>query len=397
MTTLNLVKLSKVATLNPMLDAKLSGDAPVAFVPMSAVSAISAAVEDPAVRAYAEVSKGYTSFKDGDVLVAKITPCFENGKIAQARLPLPIGFGSTEFHVVRPRDSGVDARYLLHFLRQGHVRKDGTRRMTGSAGQRRVPESFLAELDIPLPALPEQRRIAAILDQAETLRAQRRAAIAQLDSLGQAVFLEMFGELPQEHEAGICKLSSFIEINPKLSAADRASAQANKVVSFVPMAAVSEMERSVVAEERRTFDQVAKGYTPFCRGDVLVAKITPCYENGKMAKADQIATQVGFGSTEFHVFRAETEALATFVFYLLQLPKVRKMGAASMKGAAGQKRVSADFFASLQVRVPDSSCQQTFAQRIQSIERLKATHRTALARLDELFASLQHRAFRGEL
>src|SRR6185295_543198 len=82
----------------------------------------------------------------------------------------------------------------LHFLRRGSVRLAGERRMTGSAGQRRVPENFLAKLEIPLPPLAEQRRIAEVLDRAEALRAKRRAALAQLDSLTQSLFLDLFGD-----------------------------------------------------------------------------------------------------------------------------------------------------------------------------------------------------------
>ena len=161
---------------------------------MAAVDADSVTAVDRETRSYSEVSKGYTPFIDGDVLVAKITPCFENGKIAQARLSRRYGFGSTEFHVVRPRSDRVDARYLVHFLRQERIRKQGESRMTGSAGQRRVPEHFLAGLTIPLPPLPEQRRIAEILDKADALRAKRRAALAQLDTLTQSIFLDMFGD-----------------------------------------------------------------------------------------------------------------------------------------------------------------------------------------------------------
>ena len=105
-----------------------------------------------------------------------------------------VGFGATEFHVIRPLPHRADARYLLHYLRLERVRRDGERKMTGSAGQRRVPEYFLADLEIPLPDLAEQRRIAAILDKADELRAKRRAALAQLDTLTQAVFLDMFGD-----------------------------------------------------------------------------------------------------------------------------------------------------------------------------------------------------------
>ena len=155
------VALDEVAELNPRLAETLAAGDKVSFVPMSAVSAESAGITDEETRTYAEVAKGYTPFVSGDVLVAKITPCFENGKIVQARLTQRAGFGSTEFHVVRPRANKLDARYTLHFLRLSSVRLAGERRMTGSAGQRRVPENFLAKLEIPLPPLAEQRRIAS--------------------------------------------------------------------------------------------------------------------------------------------------------------------------------------------------------------------------------------------
>src|SRR5207253_2857111 len=107
-----------------------------------------------------QVSKGYTFFRDGDLLLAKITPCFENGKIAQATLNHELGVGSTEFHVIRPDRMRVSDRFLLRFLRQPRIRLSGERRMTGSAGQRRVPEAFISELELPLPPLEERRRIA---------------------------------------------------------------------------------------------------------------------------------------------------------------------------------------------------------------------------------------------
>ena len=193
MATASSVPLAQVAALNPRLLKTLSDQTPISFVPMAAVSAEEAMVTSPMERPYVEVRKGYTYFESGDVLVAKITPCFENGKIAEAVLPRQYGFGSTEFHVVRPKSGQLEGRYLHYFLRQTRIRIEGERRMTGSGGQRRVPEDFLAQLVIPLPPLPEQRRIAAILDQADALRAKRREALAQLDSLTQSIFIEMFG------------------------------------------------------------------------------------------------------------------------------------------------------------------------------------------------------------
>jgi type I restriction enzyme S subunit len=86
----------------------------------------------------------------------------------------------------------LDPKYLTHFLRQDRIRASGEKRMTGSAGQRRVPKMFLEELEIPLPPLDEQKRIAAILDQADELRRLRQRGIDRLNELGQAIFSETF-------------------------------------------------------------------------------------------------------------------------------------------------------------------------------------------------------------
>ena len=124
---LHVEKLCNIAELNPRFKEKLESDSNVSFVPMAAVIADMGTVTGEE-KQYCEVSKGYTSFIDGDVLVAKITPCFENGKITQAKLKHRVGFGSTEFHVVRPLEGKLDARYLLHFLRQERIRLEGERK-----------------------------------------------------------------------------------------------------------------------------------------------------------------------------------------------------------------------------------------------------------------------------
>src|SRR5687768_6901189 len=108
----NRVALADVVDVNPRLNgvAALPGDTPVSFVPMASVSEVSGTVAREEPRRLSEVVKGFTYFRDGDVLVAKITPCFENGKIALARIRCEHGFGSTEFHVFRPKSDAVDRR-----------------------------------------------------------------------------------------------------------------------------------------------------------------------------------------------------------------------------------------------------------------------------------------------
>lgn len=160
-----LVPLSQAVEVNPKLDRSLlNDDLDVSFVPMAAVEALSGGIDVSTVRKYGEVKKGYTHFRDGDILFAKVTPCMENGKMAIARkLVNGVGFGSTEFHVLRPR-AGVDARYIYYFVSSQTFRKEASGHMTGAVGLRRVPSAYLEEQLILLPGIEQQREIVAELE-----------------------------------------------------------------------------------------------------------------------------------------------------------------------------------------------------------------------------------------
>ena len=133
-------------------------------------------------RKVAEVRKGYTPFRDGDVIFAKVTPCMENGKAAVMKgLTSGIGFGSTEFFALRPADR-LDANYLLHFILQNSFRQQAARNMTGAVGLRRVPRSYLEQQPIPLPSLPEQRRIVAEIEKQFTRLEAGVAALRRVQS-----------------------------------------------------------------------------------------------------------------------------------------------------------------------------------------------------------------------
>lgn len=160
------VPLSEICDINPRLGkAKLSEDELIAFVPMAAVGAANGSIDVSSKRPFAEVKKGFTPFQSGDVLFAKITPCMENGKMAVVpRLANHYGFGSTEFHVLRPKN-GIDARYLYYFVSRQDFRKEAARHMTGAVGQKRVPTDFIKQSIIPLPpTIEDQQRIVAEIE-----------------------------------------------------------------------------------------------------------------------------------------------------------------------------------------------------------------------------------------
>jgi len=158
--------LSEVAIINPPKSETkhLPDTMEVSFVPMAAVNEQSQSIEDGQIRKLGQVRKGYTYFMDGDVLFAKITPSMENGKIILAdNLKNGIGFGTTEFHVIRPTKR-ILSKWIKHYLWNPSFRDEAEQHMTGTAGQQRVPVEYLGKSIIPLPPIAEQKKIVAYLD-----------------------------------------------------------------------------------------------------------------------------------------------------------------------------------------------------------------------------------------
>ena len=158
-------RLKYAATLNPTpTEARNRGESlEVSFVPMEAIGEYGG-LELTTTKLVGEVYTGYTYFREGDVVVAKITPCFENGKGAVAAgLVNEIAFGTTELHVLRIKES-IDRQFLFYLSMGDAFRRLGEAEMYGAGGQKRVPDSFVRNLMHPLPPLPEQRAIAAFLD-----------------------------------------------------------------------------------------------------------------------------------------------------------------------------------------------------------------------------------------
>lgn len=184
--------LTDFCDINPRLAqrAEMNADTPVSFIKMEDVSN-NAVVRNVRVAPYGQVSKGFTSFQNGDVLVAKITPCFENGKGGFVQgLRNGVGFGSTEFHVLRARKDS-NSEFLYQFTNSEDFRLKGEANMTGSAGQRRVPTEYLKTLDVIFPPLPEQQKIAAILSSVDDVIEKTRAQIDKLKDLKTGMMQEL--------------------------------------------------------------------------------------------------------------------------------------------------------------------------------------------------------------
>jgi type I restriction enzyme S subunit len=398
------VPLGEVAEINPPVPAEVLEDPTlrISFVPMSAVNKVSASVMSPEERDAGDCRKGYKPFARGDVLVAKITPCFENGKIVLADIPHLFGFGSTEFHIVRPRPAILDSRYLLHVLRQPAFRLKGERRMTGSAGQRRVPEHFLSTFAIPLPPLAGQRRIAEILDKADALRAKRRAVLAQLDTLTQSIFLDMFGD-PATNPKGWPKksLGDISRDKPNNGIFRKNPDYVQEGSGALPVVWVEELFRGDsidTTESRRVIPRGSEreksglktGDILFCRSSLKLDGIA--FNNVYLGK-DNAAL------FECHLIRLSPNISVVspvFLNCVLRLPQLRAVAKSKSKTAT-MTTIDQQGLCAIHVPLPPVALQHEFEQRVTAVQRQRAVHRSSLAGLDRLFASLQYRAFRGEL
>ena len=193
-------------------------------------------------------------------------------------------------------------------------------------------------------------------------------------------------------------LRKICAINPRV---DKSAIDPRNLVSFVPMPAVEPETGKIDVSETRSFEAVRKGYTPFRKGDVLFAKITPCMENGKMAVVPDLASEYGFGSTEFHVLRPADGIDPRFLYHAVSNREFRFHAEHNMTGAVGQMRVPAAILEHHEIALPPSNEQRRIVERIEAlfdeIDRGVESLRTARRMIDLYRQSLLKAAFEGRL
>ncbi|WP_313951062.1 restriction endonuclease subunit S [Accumulibacter sp.] len=195
-------RLLDVGEISPRNDAP--DEAAASFIPMSGFSEFHMGALAPEAEKWAHIKKGFTHFRNGDVVVAKITPCFENGKAAVIDgLPHEIGAGTTELHVFRPIHAGILPGYIYLFLRSPYFAIEGEKGMTGTAGQKRLPTEYFATRALPLPPSTEQSRIVAKVDElmalCDKLETQQQARRKLQNNLRQST-LQAVASATSPHE-----------------------------------------------------------------------------------------------------------------------------------------------------------------------------------------------------
>jgi type I restriction enzyme S subunit len=302
--------------------------------------------------------------KKGDVLFGKRRAYQKKVAIA----PFD-GIFSAHGMVLRPNTAVVTERFFPLFIASDYFLDAAIKISVGSLSPT-INWSALKELGFNLPTLDEQDSLAEVLwAMIDTKNAYKRL-ISLTDDLVKSRFVEMFGEIDKD-EKGYRRvtLNECCELNPRKSADTRL--ESGLEVSFVPMQSVSE-KGAVDGSETRLYDDVRHGFTYFAENDVLLAKITPCLENGKGGIARNLCNGIGFGSTEFHVMRPIVGVSSPrWLYHITTFERFRTEAAKNMTGTAGQRRLPTAYLEKYTIPLPPLDLQTRFAAFAETADKSK--------------------------
>jgi type I restriction enzyme S subunit len=256
----------------------------------------------------------------------------------------------------------------------------------------------LAEIRLSLAPLAEQRRIAEVLDRAEALRAKRRAALAELDSLTQSLFLDLFGD-PATNPKGWpqVRLSDLFAASPIFGtmippSVDGGSWLSLRVGNIQDWQLDLSDQKSVELPPNTVERHAVKD------GDMLMARAIASQDHlGKAVIVHPGEKKWAFDSHLMRLRFNQSKALPEVIRHLLMTPGGRSLFLKAARRTAVQFNINTKEMSALRIPLPPIALQQEFARQVGAVEKLKAAQRAALAEQDALFATLQHRAFRGEL
>lgn len=289
--------------------------------------------------------------------------------------------GADGVKVLSLRNENYNIKYFYYFLKTLNLPDLGYSRYY----------KILKETYIPVPNIQSQNKFAKIFECIENLIQNRQDQIQTLDDLLKSVFNESLNE-----SNNIVKIKDYVKVNPAKS--EVKELDPDTIISFVPMQDVSE-NGELNLSKTKTIEEAYKGFTYFKNDDVVVAKITPCFENGKGTLMKNLVNGIGFGTTEFHVLRCKNKNILNPVWlnYLTRTRYFRKLGEIRMSGSAGQKRVGKDFVENFEFNLPPIEKQNHFAAFVEKIEKQKQILNDSLGELNDLFDCLMQDAFDGSM
>ena len=379
----NLVKFGNVVQINPQ--RTLSRTKEAFHLAMRDVEVYRREITS---HSYKEFRGSGARFQNGDTLLARITPCLENGKTVHVNClkPNQVGHGSTEFIVLSGVEGKTDNLFVYYLARDPNFRAFAIRSMQGSTGRQRVDANSLRMFELALLPIEEQRRIAHILGTLDEKIELNRQMNETLEATARAIFKSWFvdfdpvkakvegrkppfmdtetvslfssgfqdsplGKIPQGWK--VLPLPKVIEVNPR------------RVLKKGTIAPYLHMQ-NLPTHGHRPHEWIEREFnsgTKFINGDTLLARITPCLENGKTGFVDFLDRGVvGWGSTEYIVLRPKPPLPVEFGYYLARSDDLRLFAIHNMTGSTGRQRVPASCFDYYQFSVPTPPVAQRFSE-----------------------------------
>ena len=352
------------------------------------------------------------AFDAGDILFGKLRPY-----LAKAYLAKSAGEAVGDFHVMRPA-GGIDGRFAQYQI----LNREFIAIVDGSTFGSKMPRAsweFVGGMKVTRPPLPEQTAIAEFLDREtgkiDGLVAEQRRLMELLKEKRQAVIshavtkglnphapmkpsgIERLGDVPEEWE--VKRLRFVANLNPSKS--EIAGLDRGTAVSFLPMEAVGD-DGTLALDKEKSISELETGYSYFRDGDVTIAKITPCYENGKGALMRGLTNGIGFGTTELIVARPmPSQSTGTYLHYLFISQYFRSIGESHMYGAGGQKRVPDAFIRNFATAIPPLHEQIVIAEfldtKLAKFDTLTTEAQRAIDLLQERRTALISAAVTGQI
>ena len=297
-----------------------------------------------------------------------------------------------------PNQKLINEEYIWNYF-NSYLFQEKLRKVASRSAQDGFSKEDIYNFQVPLPSLATQQKIVEKLDLifAEIDRATVATAIKVKKA--EALFQSYLNEVFDSNNDFAKRLKDCCLIKPPKSEAKALSDDDD--VSFMPMDTLGINEKYAIPNQVRKLSDVVGGYTYFSEGDVLLAKITPCFENGKLGIAKNLMNKTGFGSSEYIVFRPNAEVDSNWLYYFLNREKFRKDGAKHMSGAVGHKRVTKEFIEDSMLPLPSLATQKKLVEDIESIfafsKSILLSSNLKLREYDSLKQSILKQAFNGEL
>ncbi|MDR3470030.1 MAG: restriction endonuclease subunit S [Xanthobacteraceae bacterium] len=382
-----------VATWNPAI----APDETFTYVDLSAVDQIEKRIKTAApIRGSEAPSRARQLIRKGDILVSTVRPNL-NG-VAAVTDEFDGATASTGFCVLRPHEGRLASNYLMHWVRAPQFVKLLVREAAG-ASYPAVSDRIVKSSPIPLPPLDQQRGIAAILDKADELRRKRKRALDLLDSLTQSIFLEMFGDLRTnpKHWNEVRNLGDLAEVVSGITKGRKLNGAPTRNVPYLAVSNVQDknLDLSTVKRIDATEDEIRRYRL---KTDDLL--LTEGGDPDKLGRGTLWADELPEAIHQNHIFRVRVTSKKVLPLYLIWL-----IGSAygkayflrSAKQTTGIASINKAQLSNFPVLLPPIHLQAEFAERVKSVALILGKSSSAALVFDDLFASLQSRAFSGQL